>query len=714
MRTGEEYSLLRGKDSIYGDDWSFISNREGITRFWRDGLVRNRDFENVITLGMRGERDSKILGQDATLADNIDLLRDVLKTQNQLIKEIIDKDVQKVPRQFVLFSEVEEFFYGDDKTKGLLGDPELEGVTLMLSDNNVGYLRTLPKEDMRGHKGGYGMYYHMDMHGGPYSHKWIGATYLPRVWEQMTTAYDFGVREIWVVNIGDIGTQEFGLSYFLDLAYDIEKWGGQDASITQEYASEWVEKQFGAMLPQSGRNKVCKILWDYTGLLEKRKHEIMNGHVYNPIHFGEAQKILDTSEEILKEAAALKKKIEEKDMSAFISLLYYPACGTANLMKMWILAGRNDFYAGQNRIEANLVAAQVDECVQLDEALIDEYESVDGGYYKGFGKSEHIGFINWNDEDNRYPVRHLIYGANSPRMLVARKDDENYMTGLEWCDKPQTWENMLRPDVDFVEFDLINGSNRPYKFKIETDCKWMIFDRTEGLVKTSERIKLSVDKSRLTEKVTGTFTVESVGYGKAVVTVVAAPGIEKTGEAVDTEGVFVESDGCICMEAQHYASKTDVAAGGFKVLSPYGRNGSAVKVFPSTADFTEEAERPFLEYRFMALEDGEYELCFELAPTTPTVFKPEHYIGYSLNCEDVHVVNTVRDTKIPFFLSPQWEEEAKDNVKKVKTTEVCRKGVNTLRFFGVSPSMVLEKIYLVRKGVKLPDSYLGPPESFRN
>jgi hypothetical protein len=49
------------------------------------------------------------------------------------------------------------------------------------------------------------MYYHMDMHGGPYSFKWIGATYLPRVWEQMTQAYDFGVRQIWVVNVGDIG-----------------------------------------------------------------------------------------------------------------------------------------------------------------------------------------------------------------------------------------------------------------------------------------------------------------------------------------------------------------------------------------------------------------------------------------------------------------------------------------------------------------------------
>lgn len=55
MRSGQEYSMVRGRGSIYGDAWDYIANPEGITRFWRDGLTRNKDFENVITLGMRGE-----------------------------------------------------------------------------------------------------------------------------------------------------------------------------------------------------------------------------------------------------------------------------------------------------------------------------------------------------------------------------------------------------------------------------------------------------------------------------------------------------------------------------------------------------------------------------------------------------------------------------------------------------------------------------------
>ena len=705
MRSGEEYRLLRGESSIYGDAWDFRANRDGITRFWRDGLLRNQSFENVITLGMRGERDSRILGKDATLKDNIDLIKDVVRTQNDLIRETIDEDLKNVPRQIVLFSEVEEFFYGDDKTPGLMNDPELEDVTLILSDNNVGYTRTLPGKENVNHPGGFGMYYHMDMHGGPYSYKWIGSTYLPRVWEQMTAAYEFGVRQIWVVNVGDVATQELGLSYFLDLAYDIDKWGGSDAAVTQKYACEWTERQFGGMLPLSARNKIKKIIWDYTGLLEKRRHEVMNIGVYDPLHFGESDRVLAVSESILKEAAALKKRVSDEDMSAFISLLYYPACGTANLMKMWILAGRNELFARQNRIEANDLVDEIDRCVQEDAALIDEYESVDGGFYKGFGKSEHVGFVNWNEEDNKYPVRHLVYGANSPRMLVSRADDENYMTGLEWNDHPQTWSNMLRPDVDSIEFDLISGSEKPFRYSIRTNCNWLEFSKTEGEVGKRERITLSVNKALLADKVTGTFEVEGAGIGTAHVTVEAAP-------PEVPAGLYIESDGYICIEAEHFFDKKDTAKGEFKVLAPYGRSGSAIKAFPATMDFVGEKRRPSVEYRFFAAEAAEYELTFELAPSTPVTFKPEQFLGYSLNGGRIQIVNTVKEPDRPFFLSAQWAQEALGNVKKVTVPVRCAKGENALLFYGMSPGIVLERILLVRKGIEIPKSYLGPGESY--
>ena len=84
---------------------------------------------------MRGEADTAIM-KNATLADNINLLRDVLRTQNRLMKEYVNPDLTKVPRMLALYKEVEAFFYGDENTPGLLGSEELDGVILMLCDDN--------------------------------------------------------------------------------------------------------------------------------------------------------------------------------------------------------------------------------------------------------------------------------------------------------------------------------------------------------------------------------------------------------------------------------------------------------------------------------------------------------------------------------------------------------------------------------------------------
>ena len=86
-----------------------------------------------------------------------------------------------------------------------------------------------------------------DYHGWPVSYEWINSSYLPKIWEQMSMAYDFGVRELWMVNVGDIATQEFPLSFFLDMAYDFDRWGSRALNCTQEYTRKWVRQQFGSV-----------------------------------------------------------------------------------------------------------------------------------------------------------------------------------------------------------------------------------------------------------------------------------------------------------------------------------------------------------------------------------------------------------------------------------------------------------------------------------
>ena len=79
-----------------------------------------------------------------------------------------------------------------------------EDVTLLWSDDNRGNIRRIPIGTESSRRGGAGMYYHFDYVGSPRNYKWINTIQLQKTWEQMTLAYDSGIRNIWIANVGDL------------------------------------------------------------------------------------------------------------------------------------------------------------------------------------------------------------------------------------------------------------------------------------------------------------------------------------------------------------------------------------------------------------------------------------------------------------------------------------------------------------------------------
>lgn len=720
LRQGEEYKYLRGKNSVYGDAWNFRTNREGITKFWEDGLKRSGKFENVITVGMRGEADTAIMGKNATLEDNIQLLRDVLKTQKKLIQERVNPDLTKVPRMIALYKEVEEFFYGNEKTKGLMGAEELEDVILMLCDDNYGNLRTLPTEEMRKHAGGYGMYYHLDYHGWPVSYEWINSSYLPKIWEQMSMAYDFGVRELWMVNVGDIATQEFPLSFFLDMAYDFDRWGSRALNCTQEYTRKWVRQQFGSVEEET-QDTIADILEQYTKIIHRRRPEALNPETYHPVQEKESSRIFEEEEQLLKKLQDVYETIEKtnpQNLSAFIALVYYPAFGTMNLVKMQILAGWNHYYANLGAVCANDYGDEVERCMEQDRKAVEMYHQMDQGRWYGMGMSQHIGFTHWNEDECRNPVVMRVIPLKKRSILVAADGTAQHAEGSPWLDNTMKLKDFLNPDCTRASVTLYSRSDLKAEYKVLKKPGWLSVEPMEGWLdgvsQKKVRLNLTLIKQRLPE--TNQDTIQdsleiATPEGKCEITVPVY-----TGNLQDKKNVFVDTMGYLSIKAAHYVNSVP---GNYKDrqvkfenLQGYGKTNSAMKAFPSDACTVPGQDAPYLEYQFVLEESGTYEAEFYMQPSNPVTRENQLLYAVRINEEMTETVNAVEKDYQVGDQAEKWAEGVLSQIRRQTVSIKCRAGFNTLRVYHVTPGFVLEKIVIYPMGEKPEESYLGPAETY--
>ena len=720
LRQGEEYKYLRGKNSVYGDAWNFRTNREGITKFWEDGLKRSGKFENVITVGMRGEADTAIMGKNATLEDNIQLLRDVLKTQKKLIQERVNPDLTKVPRMIALYKEVEEFFYGNEKTKGLMGAEELEDVILMLCDDNYGNLRTLPTEEMRKHAGGYGMYYHLDYHGWPVSYEWINSSYLPKIWEQMSMAYDFGVRELWMVNVGDSATQEFPLSFFLDMAYDFDRWGSRALNCTQEYTRKWVRQQFGSVEEET-QDTIADILEQYTKIIHRRRPEALNPETYHPVQEKESSRIFEEEEQLLKKLQDVYETIEKtnpQNLSAFIALVYYPAFGTMNLVKMQILAGWNHYYANLGAVCANDYGDEVERCMEQDRKAVEMYHQMDQGRWYGMGMSQHIGFTHWNEDECRNPVVMRVIPLKKRSILVAADGTAQHAEGSPWLDNTMKLKDFLNPDCTRASVTLYSRSDLKAEYKVLKKPGWLSVEPMEGWLdgvsQKKVRLNLTLIKQRLPE--TNQDTIQdsleiATPEGKCEITVPVY-----TGNLQDKKNVFVDTMGYLSIEAAHYVNSVP---GNYKDrqvkfenLQGYGKTNSAMKAFPSDACTVPGQDAPYLEYQFVLEESGTYEAEFYMQPSNPVTRENQLLYAVRINEEMTETVNAVEKDYQVGDQAEKWAEGVLSQIRRQTVSIKCRAGFNTLRVYHVTPGFVLEKIVIYPMGEKPEESYLGPAETY--
>lgn len=737
-RAGAEWQKIYKQ---YGDDntWSFISNKDAITEFWRDGLKRNKDFENVITIGMRGENDSLLLGKNATLEDNINVLRNVILTQNELMKEIVNPDLKEIPRMLALYYEVEDFYHGDKTTKGLKNWDALDGVILMLCDDTFGNLRFIPDSTDRDHNGGFGMYYHYDYHGAPISYEWMNTNRLTKTWEQMTMAYDYGIKDLWIVNLGDIKGLEYPLCYFMDLAYDFEKYGTDARNSVEGYVRNWIKKQYGDWLSESQLEDVYTVLNGYTKYNNARTPESMNQRIYAPINFREGERVHAECEDLIKLATELYNNAPEPIKASIFYEVYYPAVASLNFVLMSVEAGLNGFYASHGSLAANRYLNCVKDRVLIDTKLHEEYDSLLDGKWVHMADSAHHGFRSWNNEDWRYPLVSEVVPVPSCKSYVSFAGSERYSIGTYWVSSP-VLENreFMRPDTEKITINIETGSSAEIHFEIVCKEDWLKFERTSGTLTADEGI-VSVDAYCDRDKLNGTKCADvtvrcifktdnmadkdnDVMYDKPIGRTFARLKVYAGGEYNYPAGTYVDTEGYVSMEASGYSSLHDASDSGWKNIDHLSRlDTPAMKVLPSTKAFIDYKsdeyltdDVPYIEYSFATETAGDYEMALYLSSRNPVSIDARLRTAVSVNGGDRQIVYTVPvDYKPGMHGSRTWGEEVLSKVRTVKTPIKVNNGVNTLRIYGSDPNIILEKIVVYPQGKESPKTYFGAPESYR-
>jgi hypothetical protein len=234
---------------------------------------------------------------------------------------------------------------------------------------------------------------------------------------------------------------------------------------------------------------------------------------------------------------------------------------------------------------------------------------------------------------------------------------------------------------------------------------------TSGVLSDEKRIWVSIDWKKAPKGTAGKGKITFSGSSSA-----ENPGMVRefnlsvfnpaTPAPAEVRG-FVESNGYISIEAEHFSRKTDGKEAGWAIIEGLGRTGSSVTVLPPTVTSIIDPDRivagsPRLEYDLYTFTTGKASLQLNCIPS------------FRINADyGLRIAMALDDNKPQVVAYKNGNRSEMDNLMTLSTElNIDQAGAHTLKIWMVDPGIVIDKLIINTGGVK--KSYLGPPESFSN
>ncbi|KAF8586413.1 glycoside hydrolase family 115 protein [Ramaria rubella] len=720
MGTSHEEPMMRSIPVEWNDfgsgPWNFSTNAANITAFWVNGTERAHGFDEIYTVGMRGDGDLPL-----SETTNIDLLEQIVAVQRGILSQVYNvTDVSTIPQMWALYKEVQGYYEDGMRVE--------DDITLLWTDDNWGNIRRFPLADERNRSGGAGVYYHIDYVGDPRDYKWIQSSPISKTFEQLSLAYNRDAKTIWVLNVGDLKPYEMSTEFFLTYGYNATRWTPSNLNTFTEL---WATREFG--LPNKAA-EIADIVNNVTRWNMRRKPELLNSTTYSLINYREADNVLAAWNATIASSTAIYNSLPSATKPSFFQLVHHPVLASANLQKLWITAGKNNLYGSQARLSTNDLADQVEELFETDYDLEEEYHALLDGKWDHIMDQTHINYAYWQQpmQNTMPPVTRVPTKKQAlpGPMRIALEGSDGAWPGDDMFDCAQEYSCSppTLPTLDSFNpvqsrwVDISAGGPNTFSFNATSNVTWLHITPSQGTITTSnkeQRLELSVDWNSVSDTEFASIVFSATAKGQPVESQQVFFVASKTSIPADFKG-FVEGDGTITFEAAHATRNTSVNGVAWTEIPNYGRTLSGVTPLPALgnndANFSVGAG-PTLEYdfyNFNTLPGGNVSVDVLVSPSL-NGYDNSRPLGFATQIDsDTPQAQYFIPIAAPGDLPDGWDGNdgfVANSIVSVVSQHSAAPGAHTLKIWMIEPAVVVQKIVIDTGGVQ--PSYLGPPESVR-
>lgn len=486
-------------------DYNFKTNKNNVINYWSERLSDVNRYENLYTVGMRGIHDGKMEGAE-TLNEQVGLLTDALSAQRNLLEKYIKKKSSDIPQMFMPYKEVLDVY---DAGLDLADD-----ITLVWCDDNFGYITRLSNETEQKRMGTSGVYYHISYFGRPHDYLWLYGTQPALIYTEMKKAWNSGASKLWMLNVGDIKPMEYGIEFFLDMAWNTDV--VSDTTINT-HLKRWLKREFGDKAAQD----LAPAIEEYYRLSSIRRPEFMgwnrveeyklttrrggvmpvNNTAFNPFMFG------DEIENRIRDFSSIRRAVEKWSSmidscrrDAYFQLIEYPVYASDAMNRKVLYTQKANLYA-----RYNLPVAK--EYSHLSSEAYNEIVSLTHKYNKLMSEGK------WDNMMNMHPRDLPIF---DPPQITDSGSVKNNAHSLVWVEgdsiplQTSTVSKQLELTDGYESFiSLFNYNDKGVEWSVKQKPDWLSVEEVD--LKVGHERKLVLNTNSSSDYLTGKFILSVDG-----------------------------------------------------------------------------------------------------------------------------------------------------------------------------------------------------------